>query len=59
MDIIFKMTIPDEDVPTAVANGPGAEGDLPEWIANHFSSERHYFTDNLGFRFTIEVVDIN
>ena len=56
MEIMLKLTIPDEDVAIAQENGPGPHQDVAEWICAHFMSEsRFYFESNLEFRCNIEV----
>jgi hypothetical protein len=59
MKILLECTIPDEDVQTAIENGPGIDyKPLVDWIVDHLESEIwSYFTDNLGFRFAIKAVE--
>lgn len=57
MKFFLECTIPDEDVPTAQANGPGEYNELVEWIISHFDAEaRYYFFQELGFEMTIKQV---
>lgn len=58
MKIILECTIPESDVAIAKQNGPGDVYELDEWIVNHLNAEtRSYFKDDLGFEFTIKVLD--
>lgn len=60
MEIIMSVTIPDTDLPRAVENACGTDGDLAEWLADFFACNDKQYLRDLGLgNMTIEVEEVN
>lgn len=60
MEITFKVTVPDSDVPTATENAPGLGGDLSEWLREFFEWNDKDYLRGLGLgEMTVQIVDVN
>lgn len=60
MEIILKITVPDEDVTTATENTIGSDGDLAEWITDFFASNDRDYLTSLGLeQMTIEILGLH
>lgn len=60
MEIVMKVTVPDEDVTEATEKAPGPGGDLPEWLRNYFECVEKSYLRDLGLgNMAVQIIEVN